>query len=340
MKDFREIISDIRNGKFAPVYLLSGDEPYYLDLIVENLEAAVVPEDGKAFDQTIFFGADSTVSMVIDAASRFPVLSQYQLVMLKESQAMQHVKTNLDKLKEYVANPIPSTVLVVVYKGDKLSGTSSLMKAAQKNKDVVVFNSMKIRDYNMGPVVKDYCREQGIAIEDKAVAMLIEYVGNSMEKITSEIAKLKVATGDKKRITASDIEENIGMSKEYNNFELLNALLQRNYPQVMRILKHFSDNPKANPAIVTASTLFNSFQRLLIAHFAKDKSERGLMDALQLKNAYALREIRGGMQNYSAEQCVNAIHAIREFDVKSKGVGSFQKEHPLLKDTVFRIITS
>lgn len=341
MKNFREIISDIDKGKFAPVYLLSGEETYYLDKITERLESRVVAEEEKDFDQTLLFGADSSIELVMEAASRYPMLSPYQLVILKEAQTLQNAKNQIERLKHYVENPTPTTVLAVVFKGGKLNATGAMMKAAAKNEDIVVFHSPKIREYQFADAVKDYCRSEKIQIEEKAVAMLVEFVGNSLDKVVSEIEKLQVALkSDTKKITAADVERNIGISKDFNNFELVNAIAKRDYPMTMRILKHFSDNPKGNPAIVTAATIFAFFQKLTIAHFSTDKSEKGLMEALQLKTPYALREIRTGMTQYNASQCVSAIHQIRLFDTKSKGVGSFQKEHPLLRELIFSIITS
>lgn len=339
---YREIITDIRKGNFAPVYILHGDEPYYFDKIVDALDATVVSEEEKAFDQTSLYGAETEIETVLEAASQYPVLAQKQLVLFKETQTIpKNPKGKLDKLSGYVEHPTPTTVLVIIFKGDKLNATSALLKAAKKNKDVVVFESNRVRDYQVPGLIKDLCREMKLAIDDNAAQMLADYLGNSIEKIVSEIEKLKVAGGsDFKRITTDHIADNIGISKEFNNFELVNAIASRDYVSTMRILKHFEDNPKSNPAIVTAATIFGYFQKLVIMHYTPDKSERSLMNALNLKSAYALKGLTVGLRNYNAVQSINAIHLIREFDVKSKGIGSFQKEHPLLKELVFGIITS
>lgn len=334
-------MTDIRSGRFAPVYLISGEESYYVDRIVDALEDSVVPEEEQAFDQTVLFGHDIAMDAVIEAASQYPVLAMKKLVVLKEAQTMQNAKAQLDRLKNYVSNPTPTTVLVVAYKGGKIPGTSSMMKTAAKNKDIVVFDSPRIREYQMPDAVKDYCRAEKIQIEEKAIAMLVDFIGSDLSKIVSEIAKLQVAIKrDDKKINANDVEENIGISKDFNNFELVTAMSTRNYQKAMLILKHFADNPKGNPAIVTGATIFGYFQKLTIAHFSADKTEKGLMQALQLKTPYALREIRTGLNAYNALQCVNAVHRIRDFDRKSKGVGSLQNEHALLKELVFSIITS
>lgn len=334
-------MTDIRSGKFAPVYLISGEEVYYIDKLVEALEQSVVPEDEQVFDQNILYGNEVQMEAVIEASTQYPVLASKKLVVLKEAQTMQNAKNQLERLKHYVSKPTPTTVLVVAFKGGKISGTSSMMKTAAKNNEIIVFDSPKIRDYQMPEAIKDFCRTEKIQIEDKAVAMLVDFVGASLDKVVSEIEKLQVAIKrEDKKITAVDIEQNIGISKDFNNFELVTAIARRDYPMAMRILKYFADNPKNNPAIVAGATIFGFFQKLVIAHFCHDKTDKALMEALQLKNAYALREIRSGMASYNATQSVNAIHSIRDFDKKSKGIGSTQGEQSLLKELVFSLLTS
>lgn len=341
MRSFREILADIKKGKFAPVYILMGEEPYFLDKLAEALEENVVASEDKDFDQTILYGADSNAGIVVEAANRYPLMSEKQLVILKESQAMFRAKAELDKLKSYIENPLPTTVLAIIFKRDKLGATSEIMKAAKKNKEIEVFDSPVIKDYNIAPFVKDYCRDIGIAIEEKALNLLIEFVGNSLDTLFSQIDKLLIATKRKDgRITAEDIEENIGVSKDYNNFELVNAIARREFNKAMKIVQYFIDNPKTNPTVLSAAMIFSFFQKLVIAHFTPDKSEKSLMGVLQAKSAYALKDVKEGLRNYDARQAVKAIDNIREFDTKSKGILSNQDEHQLLKELVFSIITS
>lgn len=339
MPTYREIIGDIKKRKFAPVYILMGEEPYYIDRIVEALEASVVAEEDREFDQTVLYGADSNAGMVMEAAGRFPMMAEKRLVILKEGQAMHQAKNSIDKLHPYVLKPNLTTVLGIVFKGDKLNATSQLMKAAKKNKDVVVFESPKIKENKLPEIIKDYCFAKKISIEDRAVDLLASNVGASLSSLFSEIEKLRVALrGEDKRITADLVFDHVGVSKEFNNFELVNALFRRDYFQAINIVKHFEDNPKANPVAVTSATIFNNFQRLLLASFERDKSDKALTDLLKL-NYYALRDLKIGLANYNASQLVNVIHAIRDFDTRSKGVGSFQKEFPLLLELVCRIVT-
>lgn len=340
MADFRQILQGISRKEFAPVYILMGEEPYYIDKITEALERSVVAEEDKEFDQSVLYGAEVTVGLVLEAAGQFPMWSDQRYVVLKEAQAMTRAKAELDKLKMYISSPNQKTVLCIAFKGEKLNATSELMKAAKKNQSVIVFDSPKIKEWKLGEVVKDYCLSHKIKIEEKAVELLIANVGASLSNLFSELDKLQVAVmGSDKKITADLVSDHIGVSKEFNNFELISAISRRDYFQTLNIFKHFEDNPKANPTIVTASMLFGHFQKLLLAAFNPDKTDKGLMEALQLKTPYALREIRTGLQYYNAAQLVQAIHALREFDTRSKGIASFQKEFPLMQELLLRLLT-
>lgn len=338
---YREVIDKIKRKDIASVYLLMGEEPYYIDLIVDALEKNVVKEENQAFDQLIFYGADSDLEVVMASARQFPVMGDRQLVILKEAQTCSGSKTQLDRLVSYVAHPNPQGVLAIAFKGDNLSATSGLMKAAAKAGDsVVVFKSPKIRDYQLPGPIKDYCRQKKIAIEEEAVQILIEYIGNSLQKLFGEIDKLIVGTNDgTRRITAGMVEENIGISKEFNNFELTKAVSVKDYPKTLRILDYFKKNPKNNPSVMTTAVLQKFFSQLVVAHFTADKTDKGLMDALQLKSPYALREIRDGMRMYTPRQSMAAISALRDFDCKSKGIGSLQNEYDLQRELIFKVFT-
>lgn len=338
---YRDILDRIKKKDFASVYLLMGEEPYYIDLIVDALERNVVKEENQAFDQLVFYGADSDLDVVVASARQYPVMGDRQLVILKEAQTCAGSKTQLDKLAPYMSQPNRHGVFVVAFKGDNLSATSALMKAASKAGDkVVVFKSPKIRDYQLSGPIKEYCRMKKIGIEEQAVQILIEYVGNSLQKLFGEIDKLIVSAGPgAQRITAEMVEENIGISKEFNNFELTKALSTKDYPKTMRILEYFRKNPKNNPTVMTTSILQKFFSQLVVAHYTVDKTERGLMEALQLKTPYALKEIKDGLRMYTPRQSLAAISALREFDCKSKGIGSLQNEYDLQQELMFKIFT-
>ena len=338
---YRDVLDRIKKRDFASVYLLMGEEPYYIDLIVDALERSVVKEENQAFDQLVFYGADSDLEVVIASARQYPVMGDKQLVILKEAQTCPGSKAQLDKLASYISQPNRQGVFVLAYKGDNLSATSALMKAASKAGDnVVVFKSPKIRDYQLAAPIKEYCRIKKIGIEEGAVQILIEYIGNSLQKLFGEIDKLIVSAGQgAQRITAGMVEENIGISKEFNNFELIKAVSTKDYPKTLRILDYFRKNPKNNPSVMTTSMLQKFFSQLVVAHFTQDKTDRGLMEALQLKTPYALKDIREGLRMYSPRQSLAAISALRDFDCKSKGIGSLQNEYDLQQELMFKIFT-
>lgn len=338
---YRDVLDKIKKRDFALVYLLMGEEPYYIDLIVDAIEQNVVKEENQAFDQIVFYGADSDLDVVIASARQYPVMGDRQLVILKEAQTCAGSKTQLDKFASYISQPNDQGVFVLAFKGDNLSATSAIMKAASKAGDkVVVFKSPKIKDYQLAGPIKDYCRQKKIGIEEPAVQILIEYIGNSLQKLFGEIDKLIVSAGPgAQRITARMVEDNIGISKDFNNFELTKALSTKDYPKTMRILSYFRKNPKNNPTVMTTSILQKYFSQLIVAHYAQDKTDNGLMEALQLKSTYALKEIRDGLKMYSPRQSLAAISALRDFDCKSKGIGSFQNEYDLQQELIFKIFT-
>lgn len=334
-------MSDIRAGRFAPVYILSGEETYYIDRISRALQSSVVSEEDADFNKDIFYGADSDVGAVITAARQFPVFSEKRLVMLNEAQAMPRAKTALDAMKSYMEQPLASTVLVVVFKGESLPATSRWIKNASASGGIV-FNSPKIRDYQLPDLIRKYCSGQGIFIDEKSVFMLCDNVGSDLSRLFGEIEKLKRTVGDNDRlsITPDLIESHIGISKDYNNYELSGALLLKDYAKAMRIVTYFGKNQKENPAPVTISVIFNTFVRIMKAHTLKDKSASSLRSALGLFNPEALNQTVAGLRNYSFGSCMRIIREIRRFDSASKGVDSRQPVEALLKELVYKIFIS
>lgn len=334
---FGELQLSIRSGHFAPVYILMGDEPYYLDRVTDMLEEQVVNESDKDFDCDIFYGAEADLHSVAMAAQQFPMMGGKRLVILKEAQALTQAKTALDKLEAYVGRPTPSTVFVIVYKGDSLNATSKLMKAAEKSGSVV-FRSDKLKDWELPRAAKVYCAEKRVIIDDKCSSLLADFVGNDLSRLFGEIDKLLVAGAQQtKRIDAELIERNIGISKEFNNFELVNSLATRNYAKAMQIVDYFTRNPRQNPLVMTVALLFGYFSKLCIALSLADRSDASLMAALQAKSPYALREVREGMGRYSFDQARRIIAELRSADCRSKGIESLQNEHAILRELVFAI---
>ncbi|MCH5222524.1 MAG: DNA polymerase III subunit delta [Muribaculaceae bacterium] len=336
--DYKEIMSEIKRGNFSPVYLLMGEEDYYIDKLAEALEETVVSEEEKDFNANIIYGADTDVNQVISLAQQYPVMADRQLVMLKESQTMYRAKTNLEKFASYVNHPNPTTVLVVIYKGDSLSSTSDFVKSVNKINGVVL-KSERIKDYLLPTKVGEYCREKKVKIDDKTISLLCEYIGSPLSKLFGEIDKLIVASGDSRTITPELVESIIGISREFNSFELIKSISVRNFATSMKIVDYFSKNPKENPGVVVTATLFNYFSKLFIASISKDKTDAGLMKELDLKSSYSLGDYKNGIRNFSPASIDGIIHAIRQLDAESKGIGSSKNEYDLLKELIFKIFT-
>lgn len=336
---FRSILNDIRTGKFAPVYLLMGEEAYYIDALVETLEECVVrEEEDREFNFTTFYGQDAYIPEVIAACQQYPFMVERRIVLLKEVQSMPRAKSVIDGLTAYIERPNPACVLVITFKGDNINATSTLMKAAAKSEDVVIFKSPRLRDYELTAPISDYCRSKKIAISNDAIEMLTNYIGNDLSALFGAIDKLLIAGGHEAgKITPELIGKNIKNSKEFSTFELQSAIAQKDFTKCMQIVNSFKTNPKANPVVVTVGFLFAFFSKLLIAQMSADKSEAGLMSAVGAKSKFAFRDYEMALQRYNIPSMVNAIHLLRELDVKSKGVGSFQNEHDLLLEFIFNL---
>ena len=331
-------MGDINKGKFAPVYLLMGTEDYFIDLLSEALEKVVVSEDDKDFNAAIYYGADVEAKQIISRAQQYPFMSDRQLVMLKEAQAMEKAKTQIEQLAPYVNHNNDKTVLVITYKGDSLGATSQLVKAVQ-GIGGIVFKSERLKEYQLNGELSDYCKSRNIRIDNKSLTLLCEYIGSPLSKLFGEVEKLRVAAGPDGSITPDLIERVTGISKEYNSFELIKTLSVKDYARSMSMIDHFSRNPKQNPGVMIIATLFNYFSKLFIASISKDKSDSCLMQLLDLKTNYALSDYKDGLRNYKAGTIDSIIHAIRNHDVMIKGVGSGQNEYELLKELIFEIFT-
>ncbi|MDE7401989.1 MAG: DNA polymerase III subunit delta [Muribaculaceae bacterium] len=333
----RDIISDIRKGNLNPVYILQGDEPYYLDLITANLEKYVIPEEERDFNYSVFFGQDTDIDYLIAAAKQFPVMSDRRLVILREAQSMERAKIQLERLAPYIEKPAPATVFVVVYKGEPFSTSSKLMKAAKAG-GAIVFNSPLPRDYEVLSHLRAFCQDNKISIEEKAMQMLCEYLGTPLSKLFGEVKKLvQIASG--RQITADDVKKHTGISKEYGGYDFVDALGRKDYTKAVRIIKYFEETNNMESIIKSVGLIFNYFANLVIAHYLPDKSEASLRDNLGLKAQVQLRSLAAGMRNYNPAQAVNAIHYIREFDAKYKGIDSASNRYDLLHELVFKLFT-
>lgn len=336
---FSTIMSEIAAKNYAPVYILMGEESYYLDQIIDTLEKSVIPEEDKDFDQSIFYGAEADLEIVESSARQYPMMADKRLVILKEAQSLHNAKNAIERLAPYVSRPSGTTIFALVFKGDTLKASSQLLKSAAAS-NAVIFTSPLLRDYQLAAPIKEYCNSRRYSIDDKASQLLIEFIGSNLSKLFGEIEKLIVASrGKTRRITCELIEENIGISKDFNNFELISALTTRNYAKAVRIADYFKRNSSKNPTIVTTGVLFNFFSKIVLANFSKDQSDNAIMSLCEIKNSFALKDLRIAQANYNPLQSLKAISLIRALDTASKGIDSLQNEHDLLKELIFKLVT-
>ena len=318
----------------APVYLLHGEEGYYIDELVKDFEA-LVPEEERDFNLYVLYAPESGVETVMDVCHRYPMMAERQVVIVKEAQAIR--ADQLNRLHSYVERPNPTTVLVISCRGAQAKG-KELLAAVKKNG--VIFESKRLSERNILPVISDLIKEKKLSVDPKALSMLRDYIGVDLARLYNEIDKLALILGPRAMITPEAIERNIGISKDYNNFELIDAINSRNAAKAFAIAEYFRNNPKNNPTVMTVSSLFNQFSNLLIYHYTRDKSQSGYLDALGLKSTWALKGYETAARNYNVRQTIEIISAIREFDTRSKGIDSRQNEYDLLKDLIFHILTA
>lgn len=330
---FEQIKAEIQARKFRQVYLLMGDEPFFIDQLTEMLTETVLPEEERDFNQTILYGAESDVPSIIALARSFPMMSDYQMVVIKEAQNLSKV----DDLSIYVQNPLKSTILVINYKGGTIDKRKKLW--AEVEKHGVILESSKIPDYKMPAFITSYLQSKGLTTDGKAAQMLTDYLGNDLNKLANEVDKLLIALpASQRQITAEVIEQNIGISKDYNNYELLKAIIDKDTFKINRIADYFEKNPKNNPMIVTMSVMFNFFSNLMICYWSKDKTDKGLAAELGFRNPYQGRDYAQAVKTYNAFKCMEIISLLRAYDAKCKGVDNTStSDGELLKEMLYKI---
>ena len=331
---FEEICRDIKQNKIAPIYCLMGEEPFFIDKITDLIIENGLDDAERDFNQVIYYGADTDAATVMNAARRFPMMAERQLVIVKEAQLIR----NIDALSFYAKNPLNSTVLVLNHKYKNLDRRKSLASSIEKAG--IVFESKKVPDYKMAGFITSYLKDKGVGIDAKAAQMLADYLGNSLNKLVKELEKLAILLPENaKRITPELIETNIGISKEYNNFELIKALASKNVLQANRIIQYFEKDPKNNPIQVTLPVLFNYFSNLLICYYTNDKSDMSLMQALGLRGSFQLKDYQIGLRNYKPMKVFNLIGEIRTCDAKSKGIDNVSASSgDILKELLYKIL--
>ena len=309
-----------------------GEEAYYIDKISDYIENNILDEAEKGFNQMVLYGRDISIDDIVSNAKRYPMMAERQVVIVKEAQDLSRT---IEKLVDYVNNPQPTTVLVVNYKYKKIDKRKGLFKALQKVN--AVFESKKLYDNQVPDWIRRVLSGQGYQITPKASQMLVEFLGTDLSKIENELNKLKIVLPEGSQITPEAIEENIGISKDYNNFELRKAVGERNMTKAFKIVKYFGDNPKDNPMVVTVSLLFNFFSQLMQYHGLNDKSPRSVASALKI-NPYFVNEYSSAARNFPMKNVSKAISLLRDFDVKGKGVGANAiSQDDLLKELLVKI---
>jgi DNA polymerase-3 subunit delta len=331
---FEEIKKRILTKDFAPVYLFQGEESYYIDLLTNLLIENALDDSERDFNQTVFYGLDSDVGTIISACKRFPMMSERQLIVLKEAQGLK----NIDDLVHYVKQPQKSTVLVINFKNGKLDGRKKL--SGEIAKTGIVFESKKLYDNQVPAFITNYLSGRNVKIDPKATQLLADYLGVDLSKLTNEIEKLIISLPKQNAtITSELIEKNIGISKDYNNFELQRAIANKDVLKANRIAFYFEQNPKNNPLVVTLTVLFNFFSNLMICHYEKDKNESHLMSLLGFRFTLQITDYMQAMKNYNALKTMQIVSLIREFDARIKGVNNASvPDGQLLKELIFKIM--
>ncbi len=330
---YEDIISDLKKNIYRPIYFLMGDEPYYIDRITEYIQTHVLTESEKSFNLTVLYGKDTDIGTVINTAKRYPMMASHQVVIVREAQ---HLK-KIEDLVYYAEKPLNSTILVINYKYQKLHKQKKVYKALEKNG--VIFHSQKLYDDKIPGWINAYLKSKKYNIEPAAAMLLTEFLGNDLSKISNELQKLIITLpADENKITPAHIEKNIGISKDYNNFELQNALTKRNVLKANKIINYFGQNPGQNPITLTITSLYFFFSKVLMYHFLQDKSQRNIAATLKI-NPFFVKDYQMAARNYNTKKVVNIIGILREYDLKSKGVSNVSTPaSDLLKEMVYKIM--
>jgi DNA polymerase-3 subunit delta len=330
--DVKDIIQHFKDKKPKSVYWLHGEEPFYIDEISDAATTLLLEEHERDFNQTIVYGKDTDLSMLLGQLKQFPMMSDFQLVVLKEAQDVK----DWEVLENYFEQPVPSTVFVICHKYKKADARKKFIKNIQKNG--VVFESKKIYENQMDGWIRNFLRDKNFTISAKASALLIDFLGNDLSKVVNELEKLSIVLAKGTEINETHIEENIGISKDYNPFELSNAIAQRNILKANKIINYFDQNPKAAHITMLIPTIFGLFERLMRAHFAGIKSSAEAQSKMRL-NYYAAQELVAAMRIYNPKKIAANIAILHEYDLKSKGVNRGPgTDADLLRELIYQLM--
>jgi DNA polymerase-3 subunit delta len=332
MNEIRDIVSDIKKGNIKPIYFLMGEEPYYIDKISDFIEENVLDEADKGFNQQVMYGRDASIEDIVSSAKRYPMMAERQVLIVKEAQDL---SKNIEKLVSYAENPQPTTVLVLNYKYKKLDKRKKLHKAIAKSG--LIYESKKLYENQVSDWIRRVLSGKKYQIEIKAAQMLVEFLGTDLSKISNELDKLMIILPKGSIINDKHIEDNIGISKDFNNFELRKAVGEKHIVKSNRIINYFAENPKNNPLVMTISLLNSFFTQLLLFHGLEDKSKSSVAKTLGV-NPYFVDEYFLAARNYPMRKVAQVIAFLREADVRSKGVGANQTNEDVLKELIFKIL--
>ena len=332
MDEVLKIINDIKAGNIKPIYFLMGEESYYIDKLSDYIEDNVLTDEEKGFNQTVLYGRDVSIEDIVSTAKRYPMMAERQVVIVKEAQDLSRT---IDKLESYVENPMISTVLVFCYKYKTLDKRKKMAKMLDKIG--VVYESKKLYENQVGQWITRVLSGKGYSIEAKANAMLVEFLGTNLSKINNELEKLQIILSKGSTITPKHIEENIGFSKDFNVFELRKAIGERNQLKAYTIADNFAQNPKENPIVMTTSLVFGFFVQLLKYHGLKDRNPNNVASVLGV-NPFFMKEYDVALRNYPMRKVSQIVAALRDIDVKSKGVGANAlPQSDLLREMLYKI---
>ncbi len=333
MDEALQIVNDIRKGIIKPIYFLFGEEAYFIDKISDYIGNKILTEEEKGFNQMVLYGKDVSIEDIVGNAKRYPMMADRQVVIIKEAQ---HLSRSIERLTSYVENPQETTVLVICYKYKKLDKRKALYKAIKKGG--VVFESKKLYENQVTEWLRKTLLSSGYSISHKAAILLVEFLGTDLSRINNELSKLKLVLPEKSEITPQDIEEHIGISKDYNNFELKKAIGERNVVKATKIITYFAQNPKDNPFVLTVTLLNSFFTQLLQYHGLTDHSPKSVASALRI-NPYFVGEFQTAARNYPMKKVSQIISYLRELDLKGKGVGATNvNQADLLKELLVKIL--
>lgn len=333
---FPNIISDLKNRKFSPLYLLHGEEPYYIDEVSDYIEKKVLSEAEKGFNQTILYGKETDFITIVNNAKRYPMMAEYQVVLIKEAQSLEWNRESVEILQSYLEQPLKSTILVFCYKYAKFDKRKKVYKIFDSKG--IVMESNKIYDNKVSDWIIDYSKNAGHKIQQSAASLMAEYLGTNLSKIVNELDKMFLNVPKSREINNEDVQNYIGISKDFNVFELNKALAFKDVVKANQIVDYFAANPKSNPAPVVLGALGTYFTKVLKFHYAEDKSKAGIAKLIGVHPFLADEYLIAG-RSYNKWKTFQIVSLIREYDLKSKGVDTANNDiGPLLKELVYKIL--